>query len=217
MKYSIVSNSCSASWLYQIYNPGVHPVFVEYTTPFTASWFPDDESYVRFCENYDKYTALDPIFANPINLSWKRDTGSDRHIDPIFDLDYLVMFLGDVEIHWLHERSIPLLLAKYKARLELSKQLELIFIWSEPEMFNIHDNVARKSLVDRFTAIPNKTIFLTKNESEAQNVINSKVHFVKQWSDKSQYDRFNHNFLIRWYDQPQVGWLFKKSIDEEWK
>ena len=209
MEYSLVSNSCISSFIYRLYNPGVHKLFVDYTNPFIAAWFPDDFHYIRFCERYDYYTSLEPRFGEATTcLNWFRDTGRYVHLNRKIT-NYPVMFLGDVEIHWIHECREKLLLAKYLERLEKSRALEPVFLWSSPEMFNIHLNGEMETLLKRFCDIPRKTLFLTNDPADEQENDNTRVVFVPEWAGKSQFDRHRKNFLIGWYNHPRLAELFK--------
>ena len=208
MDYTLISNSCVSAKIYQLLNPGVHKSFVDYTNPFIASWFPEDEQYVRFCERYAWYTALEPEFGEPSTcLKWHRDTGKWVNLSRKIT-NYPVMFLGDVEIHWIHECNEKLLMKKYRERLRISRELEPVFLWSDPEMFNIHSVEERFSLLYRFCQIPHKTLFLTKYPNEAMD----KVVFVPEWEGKLQTDRYRQNFMNTWYNHPRLAELFKENM-----
>jgi uncharacterized protein (DUF1919 family) len=197
MNYSLISNSCVSAFIYEAYNPEMHSFFINYDNPFTSSWFPSDEQYVKLCENYDHYTSLEPSFGNPISLDWEKNTGSKWHL---MVNNYPVMFLGDIEIHWIHEVNIPLLLKKFKGRIDISKDNENLFLWSDFEMFNTHTDKEREDLLNRFNGINGKTIFLTKNENEEYKSDTSIIKYVPQWNGKSQYDR-GKDFINQWEDQ----------------
>jgi len=213
MNYSLISNSCVSMFLYKEYEPNVNETFINYTNPFISSWFPSDNCYISLCEKYDYYTSIEPRFDEPINYDWEKDTGSKKHIDTGFDPNYLVMFLGDIEIHWIHDINESLLLKKFKGRLKNSKKLEPIFLWSDPEMFNIHTEREREELIKRFNKIKHKTIFLTKYQKEEYEDDTTIVKYIPAWDGKSQYDRSKEHFLIKWYNQPQLANEFKKIID----
>ena len=213
IKFSFVSNSCVSMFLYKAYEPNINEMFINYTNPFISSWFPNDDDYVRLCENYDYYISIEPRFDKPINRNWEKDTGNKKHIDPAFNPNYLVMFLGDVEIHWIHDIDPSLLLKKFRGRLKNSKELKLIFLWSDPEMFNIHSEEERENLIKRFNTIKYKSIFLTKYRKEEYEDNASIIKFMSAWEGKSQYDRIEHNFLIKWYNHPQLVSEFKEIID----
>lgn len=213
MEYTLISNSCVSSVIYQLYNPGVHKLFVDYTNPFIASWFPEDEQFVKFCEHYDFYTSLEPRFGEPECFNWYRDTRSYRNLNRRLPV-YPVMFLGDIEIHWIHEKSEKLLMKKYRERLKVSKELEPVFLWSDPEMFNIHSEAERFWFLCRFYLMPEKTIFLTKYRHEAMDEKTTKRIFVPEWEGKSQFDRHRQNFMNTWYNHEQLAELFKTNMYE---
>lgn len=212
MKFSLVSNTCVSMYLYNEYEPNIDKMFINYTNPFISSWIPNDEEYVRLCENYDKYIAIEPRFGEPINCCWNRDTGNKRSLTA--GSSYLVMFLGDVEIHWIHDVNPSLLLKKFNGRLINSKGYEPIFLWSEPELYNIHTEEERKNLVSRFNAIKYKKIFLTKYPEEEYCDETTRIKFISNWKGKSQYDRDNNSFLLTWLNHPQLVQEFKKIIDD---
>jgi len=208
MDYTLISNSCVSAKIYQLLNPGVHKSFVDYTNPFIASWFPEDEQYLKFCERYEYYTSLEPRFGEPGTcFNWYRDTRKYVNLSRKIT-NYPVMFLGDIEIHWIHECNEKLLLKKYTERLRISRELEPVFLWSDPEMFNIHSPEERFSLLYRFCQIPRKTLFLTKYPDEATD----KVVFVPEWEGKSQFDRHTQNFMNAWYNHPRLAELFKENL-----
>jgi hypothetical protein len=214
MKYSLVANECVSWILYKDYQPGINEMFVDYTNPFISSWFPDDEGYVRLCENYEYYTSIEPRFGDPINHKWEKDAKNKRSMNAILAGfgNYAVMFLGDVEIHWTRDINSSLLLQKFKGRLENSKGRELVFLWSDAQIFNIHTEEERNNLIKRFNAINHKTIFLTKYPGEEYRDEKTIVKFVPDWAGKSQHDR-NAVFLLNWYNNYQLSPIFKELID----
>lgn len=212
LKHSLISNSC-ASWLiYKAYEKrSINDRFINYPNPFVACWFPDDEAYVRFCENYEHYISLEPRFGKPINLNWEKVAKTKWHLG-LGSNSYLVMFLDDIEIHWTHDTNPTLLLQKFKGRLEDSKEHELIFLWSDSEMFTTRTEEERNNLVKRFNAIKNKTIFLTKYPEEEYRDETTIVTFVPAWKNKSLNDRTSWS-LLTWYDNPKTSLRYKIVID----
>lgn len=213
MNFSIVSNTCSSCLVYGLYYPEIHSSFIEYNNPFISSWFPDDECYLRLCENYDYYMSLTPRFdLPPVNLIFERDTGSKTYLDKRSIPTYVIMFLGDVEIHRIHETNVQQLIKKFNCRKEISKGLDHIFLWSDAEMINIHSDEERRNLINRFTNINKKSIFLTQHKEEEMENHNTIIKYIPEWKDKSQYDR-DKIFKINWYSQPDLGKLYKTEID----
>ena len=128
MNFSIITSSCINLFIYGVENPDANINFIDYKTPFVGSWFPDDEQYVSLCENYDDLILLESRLGEPINITWEKNTGSKWSLSI---KNYPVMFLGNIETHWLHERYKNNLIRKFKGRLEFSKNYEHIFLWSE--------------------------------------------------------------------------------------
>lgn len=214
MNLSIISNSCIGWLVYYVSESTKDPFFIDYKNPFISSLILDDEQYIRLCENYDYYISLEPRFSEPINDKWKKLTGDKRYKHHQVSSDYPVMFLGDIEIHWIHEIHEDSLMKKFKGRIESGKNCERIFLWCEPEIFNIHNDDERRYLVDRFNKINGKTIFLTnRKEDESFNNKNHIVKFIEEWDGKSGQDR-NKSFVSNWYIQRETAEIFKNIIQK---
>lgn len=212
--FSFISNSCVSLETYKLYYPWINQYFLEYNNPFIGSLFLDDEKYVKFCENYDYYVSIEPIFGEPENKIWEKDFGSKRYMHPDVDQNYIVMYLGDIEIHWIHETNKDLLLKKYKGRLETSKNYRKIFLWCDAEVFNYHSDEERKNLVNRFNKIHDKTIFLTKYKNEEFIDDSCIVKFIEIWENRSMYERVEKVYILSWSDHNFISKIFKEIIDK---
>ena len=78
---------------------------------------------------------------------------------------------------------------------------EKIVIWTSSEFMQIHDDVERKELIERFCNLPEYTILLTERKGEEVYEKNYSIIFVSQWENKLQNDRFEWGFL-KWNYQP---------------
>lgn len=214
MKYSLVSNECVSWLLYKAYNIGVNEMLINYTTPFIASWIPDDNEYINLCENYKYYTSIEPRFGEPININWEKISKNKRNLNALSSQNpnYPVMFLGDVEIHWTHDKNPSLVLQKFTGRLKNSEGYEVIFLWSDAEIFNIHTDEERRHLIQRFNSIQSKTIFLTKYPEEEYRNETTIVKYIPDWQGKSQHDR-DASCLLTWYNNYHLCPIFKGLID----
>ena len=147
MSRTFISNDCLAYFMYK-------KIREEYESPFIGSLFENDAQYLKFCQNFDRYIAMEPVFAKPLM--------------PVTYMDYKeipIMFLGDIEIHWPHESNgEAFLLEKYKRRLE--RLHDPLFIWSDMQMYNKHHVEGRDVLREEFRRIPN-SIFVAKDDIEA--------------------------------------------------
>lgn len=131
----------------------------QYASPFIGSLFESDEQYAKFCENFATYLNMEPVFAQ------------EKMIQSISTYpDAPVMFLGDIEIHWPHEKhGVAGLLEKYLRRRERVK--DPIFVWSDMQAYNN----ASSDLIGRFKRIPG-SLFTHKDDIETHR-------------DKSLHDR----------------------------
>ena len=107
-----VSNTCAIIEIYRTLN-------IEYNHPFIGSLFVIDEQYIKFCNNFDHYINCDPIIGQPNNNSlWTLENNGIWYKHRAVPIPYVVMYLDDIEIHWIHETDQQLLLEKYQRRLE---------------------------------------------------------------------------------------------------
>jgi uncharacterized protein (DUF1919 family) len=149
----------------------------EYDHPFIACLFVIDEFYVKLCENFDYYMTVTPKFAQPSQDSiWAKQNDSVWYKHKEIQKGYPVMYLDDIEIHWIHEDNIEELITKYNRRREryLSNKPETIFFWSDGDMMNDHEPQKYNELISRFSSLHN-SVFITRHEKIAKFYKNSYV------------------------------------------
>ena len=144
------------------------------------------------CHNYNYYISLTPIFDEPKNDSiWCKQNNGPwyKHIE--ITPGYPVMFLDDIEIHWIHEHSIDLLLEKYNRRIERYRQknIEPLFLLSMSDLCNDHSEEEYLNLITNFTNIKN-SIYLTKYSSDLK--INNNIFLIKDWISTSNQRNSSH-------------------------
>lgn len=149
-KYSFITNNCQAVGLYNILNR-------QYDTPFIGSYFQSDEQFVKFCQNYDYYIKIKPIFKEPI-LPF--DTMGE-----IKPGTYPTMFLDDIEISWIHEKNEEECLIKYNRRLERHLKKTPFFILGDSLLHQYHNENERIQLINKFTSI-NNSFYIYQNMAE---------------------------------------------------
>jgi hypothetical protein len=106
----------------------------------------------KLCLNYDKYinTKIKFKYSN-VNI-------------------YPIMYLDDIEIHWIYEKNEEEILNKFLKRKDLyiKNKPILIFIWSDYDMLNnnINSNIqkTKKESIELFTYIPNSYYFTSNKE-----------------------------------------------------
>ena len=174
MRFSYISNNCLAQLLYFWESR-------EYDSPFIGSIFLNDFQYVKLCQNYEYYISLKPVLAEPLKDSiWAKQNSGIwyKHIE--ISPGYPVMFLDDIEIHWIHEHDINLLLEKYNRRIQRYKENGSIpiFMLSFSDLCNDHVEDEYVKLINDFTSIEN-SIYLTKYKDDIKDRDN--VFLIKDW------------------------------------
>ena len=224
--FSLIANSCLGWRTYEVFNS-------EYTSPTIGCLILDDEEYLRFCEHNSTYLTAEIKFSESKgNAKWKENCGSVRvPLSEHVTKNYPISHHLDVEIHWIHDRPRKLVFTdssyrfaiedskisnetfkdKWKRRSERMQGTEKIFLWSASEFFNIHGDWKRRSILDRFTSLPNRSIFLTEREEEAYEDDLHIVHFVPEWKGRHQLER-NSGGGTLWNDQQKEASIIKDII-----
>lgn len=189
-----ISNNCS----------NLHFYFKEereYDHPFIGCLFVNDMDYVRFCCNFEKYIKAVPRFDSPReNSVWAKQTGNAWYTFGDTKPGYPVMFLEDVEIHWIHETSPKELMEKYMRRMvRLLKTglTSVIFMLSCSDLCNDWDQEEYNKLISSFLSLP-RSVYLCKDESDLALVPQAKnrVRLVERWRDIENKRNNKHNLLI---------------------
>lgn len=170
MNQTLITNDCLAYFIYQ-------RLKAEYASPFIGCIFEDDYQYLKFCQNYDEYIQIEPVIAEPKLLV----TIMGQKIVP-------AMFLGDIEIHWPHEKDPTILLDKYKRRFE--RITKPMFLWSDMQIYNAHTPEELQKLKSDFKKISN-SMFIEKDDIEE--------HRDKSIEDLNR-DRMGSLRIVKWLD-----------------
>lgn len=170
MNRTFITNDCLAYFMY-------NKTREEYDSPLIGSLFEDDFQYVKFCRNFKKYIAMEPVF------------GEAKM--PVTVMDYKsfpIMFLGDIEIHWPHEsQGAGVLMEKFNRRLKRMK--DPLFIWSDMQIYNRHHEAQRQMLIQGFKKVPGH-VFVKKDDIE--------IHRDKSIGDRDKVD--SHFSVPTWLD-----------------
>lgn len=208
MNYAYIGNNCSGITYSRHFNNN------EYNHPFIGSFFMNDEQFVRFCTNFDYYINIDPVFSQPCSTSpWAIQNKSPWYKHPEIPVPYPVMYLDDVEIHWIHEvGGIDGILDRYIRRRNrfFESRAKPVFVWSAWEMMNNHDSTEHNKLVKDFISIPN-SFFLTRYETDLK-ISFDRIFLHKDWLNTSnerdesglyKFDTLNHTekIIISLYNQ----------------
>lgn len=178
-----ISNNCLAQEFYFKENR-------KYDHPFIGSLFVNDAEYVKFCSNFDHYIKVKPRFDFPRTDSvWAKQNRGSWYNHPEVPSLYPVMYLEDIEIHWIHEPAdgAEALRKKYNRRVtrfnNQNKKNDILYLLCHSDLCNDHTPDEYKTLIKNFTSIPN-SLYLTKFESDM--LIAPNVFFIESWKDESE-------------------------------
>lgn len=161
--YSFITNNCLGDVIYKHLN-------IKFDNPFIGSYFQDDDQFLKFCLNFKYYTSLVPVFKKGL-------LPIDTNCPSIPPDSFPIMFLDDIEIHWIHETSREELLQKYNRR--LSRMKTPFFVWGDSMLHRLHTDNKRQDIISTFSNIENSVYF--------------KKEDVDEWKDKSFNDRKENN------------------------
>lgn len=143
---------------------------IDYNHPFIGINFINIYQYIKFCNNFNYYIRIEPIFIDKYNT------------------EYPIMLLEDVEIHWINENNKEHIIKKYNIRRKLSKPDNQIFILT---CWDLNKNISLNeyyNIVKDFSNNKN-SIYLTKNIND---LINTNIFLIKEWIET--------NFIINYFE-----------------
>lgn len=160
-----------------------------YDHPFIGCLFMNDLEYVKLSNNLEYYLSLIPRFSEPNPKSkWAEQTGSPWYIHKEISIPYPVMYLDDIEIHWIHESNSEELLEKYTRRVQRYKELSPtpVFLLSCADLMNNFSKEERQKLIKDFNGL-----YLTRHVEDTE--VRENVFFVEEWSNYPETR--NENFI----------------------
>jgi len=178
MECTFISNTCCGWTLMRHYN--IDP----YNNPFIGSLIQCDEDYLKLINNFNYYMNFDPILGNPKQNYYK-------HRD--IKTPYPVIFLRDIEVHFIHEENFTECLNKVIKRMQryrewLNENKKIYVILSFSELLNDHNDVA--FFINEFLKpTTNETIIKIFLGPSKYNIEN-KQHYIN-------VDEWNNVDLIR--------------------
>jgi Domain of unknown function (DUF1919) len=150
METIILSNTCiGADVINKIYKG-------QYNNPFIATLIPNDEHYVKLCNNITHYIMDSiPVLGGPGTATpFCIQNRGQWYKHSAIPAPYPVIYLDDVEIHCIHESSAEEALAKFTRRLERMREImrtrsyRIIPLFSFGELINDHADI--NAVIDRF-------------------------------------------------------------------
>lgn len=150
-QFTIISNNCFASLVYQRYN-------LIYQTP-TIGTFIMPEDYIKFLKDLNNYLKLPLVFISPNQSKYK---SSLKYMDKWGQ--YPIGRIGDVEIHFLHYKSIE------EADLKWNKRIKRIN-WDRIIVKFSQQNQCQKHILKEFETLKYKYKFCFVNEHVSDNPV----------------------------------------------
>ena len=137
-EFTIISNNCWGGMVYQKFG-------LKYNTP-TIGLFFIGEDYIKFCSRLEYYTSIELEFIN-FNDSKNYDLIKEQSEYPIAKLD-------DIEVYFMHYRSIEEAREKWNRRCERINFKNILFKISQREGYT-------KEFILQFSNLPwkNKIVF----------------------------------------------------------
>jgi uncharacterized protein (DUF1919 family) len=157
----ILSNTCSGWNVIRKNN------MFPYNNPFIGSLIVNDEQYIHFINNIENYLDSIPKLGEPSdNNLFYQQNGNKFYQHKDVKTPYPVIYLNDLEIHYIHENNFQECLDKVKERysrmiqLIKSNNFQIYALFSFSEFINSFDNY--HILVEKFLnqkIINNKNIY----------------------------------------------------------
>jgi uncharacterized protein (DUF1919 family) len=142
MNNIIISNSCVGQFIMK--NKSILP----WNNPFIGSLIPNDEDYLKLINNFDKYISLPAKLGEAKKDSlFAIQNKNIYYIHREIKTPYPIIDLGDIEIHFIHEKNKEDCLNTFNRRMERMNQIinnekyKIIFTWSYSEFFNDHTDI----------------------------------------------------------------------------
>jgi uncharacterized protein (DUF1919 family) len=182
----------------------------EYNNPFIGSLFINDSDYVKLCSNLNYYLNLIPIFKKSLkNSKWYKQGNDIYKIMGMYPI-YPIMFLDDIEIHWIHEKNEEDTIQKYNRRIKryinLNNPINLCIL-SFSELLNDHSKDDLDKLLNLFFDINENVIFIGPNYLLTNNIKNklskNKHYIIKEEWNNILLNR-NDSFVYHFNNQPQL-------------
>lgn len=204
--FTFISNTCRAIHVFGNFN-------AEYNNPFIGSLFVNDLQYLKFCQNFDYYITVKPRFDLPNqNSTWAIQNNGVWYKNPVIKIPYPVMYLDDIEIHWIHEDNIETILDKYNRRLARCKNTIPIFILSCSEFLNDHNNSDREYIIKEFVKLENG-FFISRNKDELQ--LSSNIMLYEPWIGTTDERNSSHVYAFHEFEasSAQLSQFIKKRFN----
>jgi uncharacterized protein (DUF1919 family) len=158
-----------------------------YNNPFISTLIPNDLDFIKLSNNFLYYINIDPILGEPKkNTLFAEQNNNHWYIHELIPIPYPIIYLGDIEIHCIHETEPNECLNKFYRRLIRTREIikennySVYILLSFSELINNHNNI--QDIINNFLNNSNENIFkYFIGPSKYNNHIN--YINVEQWNN----------------------------------
>jgi uncharacterized protein (DUF1919 family) len=213
MNNIIISNTCVGQGIINKKN------ILPYNNPFIGSLIPNDKDYIKLVNNFHIYIELIPIINIPRSDSiFAIQNKNIYYLHKDIKTPYPIIYLGDIEIHFIHENNADECLNKFNKRLNRLKYIiknenyKIIFTLSLSEFVNNHDDISL--LIDEyFIENNNNNLVIEKYFIGCENYYKSSYpNYIKneKWNNVILQRDTSHIYVFN--DQKYLVDMFNQYI-----
>ena len=201
MNNIIISNSCVGQFI--IKNKNIFP----YNNPFIGSLIPNDDDYLKMVNNFNDYLDAPIKLGEPKKDSlFAIQSKKIYYNHNLVKIPYPIIYLGDIEIHFIHEDDEIECLNKFNRRIERMKDIiknkkyKIIFTMSYSEFFNDHNNIKEK-IDEYFSNNLNNNLIIEKYFIGSPRYNNGNINYINIDKWKNVRLLRNSSHVYRFNDQ----------------
>jgi hypothetical protein len=211
MNNIIISNSCVG------FNIIKRKKILPYNNPFIGSLIPNDIDYLKLVNNFYNYVNA------PVNLGEAKidslfaiQNKNIYYVHPDIKTPYPIIYLGDVEIHFIHEKNNAECLNKFNYRIERMREIiknekyKIIFLWSFSEFFNDHTNFQK--IIDEYYSNNINNLIIDKYFIGCPQYNNGNINYINIDAWKNIKLIRNSSHVYDFNDQQFSIHVFLKKI-----
>lgn len=172
----IISNTCVGQAIHK------NKIFFPYNNPFIGSLIPNVYDYIKLINNIDYYITLNPILGEPNTKSlFSLQNNGIYYKHDTIKTPYPIVYLDDIEIHFIHEHDSSICIEKFIRRLARFKEI----------IKNKHKIIITLSFSELITEHSNKDELINKYFNDYNGNLNIEKYFI----GPAEYNNGNKNYI----------------------
>nr|WP_221067078.1 DUF1919 domain-containing protein [Methylomagnum ishizawai] len=142
---SVISYNCSAQHLCKLYR-------TQYNSPTIGSLFRSPKHYMDFISRMDYFLyEAEPYFGEPVLPRYNPASKT-----------YPVMFIDELEIHWIHEKTSESALRRLRVGSERLDKENIIFVFSESNLASHGFTAAEEvDFIEKFCSLGERAVYFS--------------------------------------------------------